>query len=254
MTRMACRFAAMAVVVLMASSCATVAKVGGWFHGHKAEPAATAAAAPETAPVPKTAEDHENDLRALVVAEIEAAGKTADADRSQVTKRKPYFYRYYAVFPEGSTGLKIAMQERETRSIPYMADVTVAKQVYATRLHRKRKEAEKDANFLRDTGTETATYELRNSKWTRVGSMFVANKSEENVNGEWVPIDETVKRVAVSEEKKAKVGWMKRVWATITGQEIDETQAAKDAEKEKPKGTPGGSQSSMPHRYGTRMR
>jgi hypothetical protein len=253
MTRMACRFAAMAVMVLMASSCATVATVGGWFHGHKPEPA-VAAAAPDTAPVQKTAKDHEDDLRALVVAEIEAAGKTADADRSQVAKRAPYYYRHYEVYPEGSIGLKIAMQERETRSIPYMADVTVAKQIYATRMYRKRKEAEKDANFLRDTGAETATYELRNSKWTRVGSMFVANKSEENVNGEWVPIDETVKRVAVAEEKKVKVGWFKRIWATITGQEIDETQAAKDAEREKPKGTPGGSQSSMPHRYGNQMR
>jgi len=104
----------------------------------------------------------------------------------KVAKRSPYFYRHYDVYPEGATGLTIAMQERDTRSIPYMADVTVAKQVFSTRLHRKRKEAEKDANFLRDTGAETATYELRNSKWTRVGSMFVASKSEENVNGEWV--------------------------------------------------------------------
>jgi len=111
-------------------------------------------------------------------------------------------------------------------------------------LHRKRGEAEQDANFLRDTGSETDTYELRNGKWVRVGSMFVATKSEENVNGEWLPVNETVKRTVAAEEQKARGGWFKRTWASVTGQEVEE-KPAKETKKKETKGAPGGSQSSM---------
>jgi NADH:ubiquinone oxidoreductase subunit len=146
--------------------------------------------------------------------------------------------------------MKVMLQETESKSVPYMADVTIAKQRFSTKLHRKRGEAEKDVNFLRDTGTETATYELRSGKWVRAGSIFVANKSEENVNGEWMAVDETVKRVVPEEEKKAKGGWLKRTWSSFTGKELDEKPPADDKESKKPKGTPGGSQSGMSIRRG----
>ena len=108
------------------------------------------------------------------------------------------------------------MQERESRSAPLIADVVLAKQRFVTRLHRDRMEAQNDTNFLRDTGTETTTYELRNGGWVRVGSLFVASKSEENVNGEWAPVKETVERTVAAEEEKSQ-GWFGRTWSKITG-------------------------------------
>ena len=237
MTRITGRIAAAALVMLMMVSCARL----GLFHHERTRPSG----AVEADSVQKTAQDRENELKALVAGEVESAGKAGDAGRVQVIRRNPYFFKRYDVYPEGTDGLKVTMQEKESRSVPYIADVTVAKQRYTTRLHRKRSEAQQDANFLRDTGSETDTYELRNGKWTRVGSMFVASKSEENVNGEWLPVNETVKRTVAEEEQKARGGWLKRKWASITGQEIDEKPAKETKKKKETKGTPGGSQPSM---------
>jgi len=235
MARTLGRCAAVTMVSLMLVSCAHIP----FFHRDKRE----AGVSTEMAAVQKKTTDYENELRGLVTGHIDAAAKSGDAGRTQVVRRKPYFYKEYEIYPEGAGDLKITIQEKESRSVPYIADVTMSKQRYATRMHRKRGEAEQDRNFLRDTGTETDTYELRNGKWTRVGSMFVATKSEESVNGEWLPVDETVKRTVASEEQKAKGGWLKRTWANITGKEIEE-KPAKD-KKAPPKGQPGGSQSTM---------
>jgi len=236
MTRILGRCAVATMVLLMLASCARF----GLFHRDKREAGPLA----ETMAVQKTAKDHENELRTLVTGQIDAVAKSGDAGGTQVVKRMPYFYKQYEVYPQGAADLKITMQEKESRSVPYIADVTMSKQRYATRMHRKRGEAEQDRNFLRDTGTETDTYELRNGKWARVGSMFVATKSEENVNGEWLPVDETVKRTVASEEEKAKGGWLKRTWAAITGKEIEQ-KPAKETKKAQPTGQPGGSQSTM---------
>jgi len=236
MTRVFGRCTAVTMVALMMVSCAHL----GLFHRAKSETGAGV----EAPAAQKTGKDYEDELRTLATGQIEAAAKAGDAGRTQVIKRKPYFYKEYEVYPDGSADLKVSMQEKESRSVPYIADVAVSKQRYATRMHRKRAEAERDANFLRDTGTETATYELRNGKWVRVGSMFVATRSEENVNGEWLPVDETVKRTVASEEEKAKGGWLRRTWAAVTGKEIEE-KTAKKPKKNELKGQPGGSQSTM---------
>jgi hypothetical protein len=86
---------------------------------------------------------------------------------------------------------------------------------YATRMHRKRDQAQADGNFLRDTGAQTISYELRNGKWWRAGSLFVAEKTEEYVSGEWVPVQEEVQRTVAAEEENAN--WFNRTWSAITG-------------------------------------
>jgi hypothetical protein len=234
MTRVLVRCAAVTMVVLMMASCVRL----GLSHRERPD----AGAGTEAPAAQKTSKDYEDELRSLVTGQVEAAAKAGDSGRTQVIKRKPYFYKEYAVYPDGAADLKISMQEKESRSVPYIADVTVSKQRYATRLHRKRAEAERDTNLLRDTGADTGTYELRNGKWARVGGMFVATKSEENVNGEWLPVDETAKRTVASEEEKAKGGWFKRKWASITGKETED-KPAKQPKKNEQKGQPGGSQS-----------
>jgi hypothetical protein len=203
------------------------------FGGHKGKSEGGASAAEKVAPL--TTKDYEMELRGIVAGRIEAAGRSVDEQRNKVIRRNPYLYKEYSVYPDGANNLKVILQEKEARSTPYIADVTVAKQRFSTRLHRKRGEAENDSNFLRDTGTETVTYELRNHKWMRVGSLFVAQKTEENVNGEWVPIKETAKRTVPAEEEKAR-GWFKRTWSKITGR--DEEQGAKPKEVKSPERSP----------------
>ncbi len=205
-----------------------IASLGACAHSDKEKSKGEKAAAAEPpAAVHRTAQDYEDALRDLVRNGINAASRSADEQKGRVVKRNPYFFKQYEIYPDGADDMKVVMQETESRSAPYIADVTVAKQRFATRYHRKRAEAEDDMNFLRDTGSETVTYEVRNGRWMRVGSLFVASKSEENVNGEWLPVKETVKRTVASEEEQS-VGFFKRMWRKVAGTSED-TGKAKSA-------------------------
>lgn len=189
--------------------------LGGVSCSHARPPQEAPATEAATATQP-TAAHYEAELRDIIRKQIESAGRTADEGRAKLVYRRPYYLKEYDVFPDGPEKFELVVQEKESRSTPYVADVSVGKVRYATRLHRKRAEAEQDRSFLRDTGTDVMTYELRNGKWTEVGSMFVAQKSEENVNGEWLPVKETAKRTVAAEEEQAK-GWFGRVWSKVTG-------------------------------------
>lgn len=204
------RFAALMCVLLGLGSVSC-----SLFRGGKGAPVAEPAASTGDASVDAAAGDREAKLRKLVKAHIERETRAADVHRDTVARRKPYFSKEYCTYPDGPEGFALLIQEQEGRSVPCIADVTMAKVRFATRYHRKRVAAEGDTNFLRDTGTETITYELRNGRWTRVGSLFVAEKTEENVNGEWAPVEETVKRTVAAEEPQP--GWLSRTWSKITG-------------------------------------
>ncbi|MCX5759415.1 MAG: hypothetical protein NTU83_13095, partial [Candidatus Hydrogenedentes bacterium] len=153
-----------------------------------------------------------------------------DEQKNRVVKRKPYFFRQYDVYPEGIDKAKALAQAQESRSVPWVGDVALAKQRFITRFHSKRKEAESDTNFLREMGAETITFELRSGRWTRVGSLFVAEKSEENVNGEWVAVKETMKRTPANEEQRP--GFFKRTWNKVLGRNPNEEEKAKKDKKE----------------------
>jgi len=199
--------AAMAMFCLATASCA--------HFGGKDKKSGDAASVAEATPAPKTEADFKSELVGVVNAMTKEANEATDDQRGRVIRRKPYFYREYSVYgPTDDDG--ILLQQKEKKSSPYIADVVLKKERFATRLHRKRGEAQADANFLRDTGTETITYEWRSGQWVRTGSIFVADKSEENVNGEWLPVKETVKRTVAAEEEKSE-GFLKRFWYTITG-------------------------------------
>lgn len=185
------------------------------FRGGKGAPVGELTVSTGDASVDGTAGDTEATLRKLVKAHIERESRASDAQRDTVVRRKPYFSKEYCVYPDGPDGFRLLIQEQEGRSVPCIADVTMAKLRFVTRYHRTRVEAEGDTSFLRDTGAETITYKLRNGRWTRVGSLFVAEKTEENVNGEWVPVEETVKRTVAAEEPQP--GWLSRTWSQITG-------------------------------------
>jgi len=196
------------LLVVGLSSCSTMKGWVGW-DGEK-EAAQTA----ETPTAVAGTEDYKAELDKTVRRFIEAATRKEDADRQRVAGRKPHFYKEYVQYPGGPGGFDVAIRETESRSAPYVADVTIEKLRFATRLHPSREAAHTDARFLRNTGTETLTYEYRNGRWTRVGSLFVADKTEENINGEWVPCQETVEQALATEEPK---GWFGRQWSRFTG-------------------------------------
>ncbi|MCC6144567.1 MAG: hypothetical protein IT368_12240 [Candidatus Hydrogenedentes bacterium] len=191
-------------------ACAGCNTLGGGKNKDAAAAETTEAAAvsvPEASPA-----DREEQLRQEVRRDIESEMRSRDEDANKVIRREPYFYREYSVYPSGADNLQVTLQEQESRTRPLLADVEVEKQRFSTKLHRKREEASRDVNFIRDTGTETITYELRGGKWVRIGSLYVADKTEEQVNGEWVPLREEVERTVAAEEE---VGWFGRQWNRV---------------------------------------
>ncbi len=191
----------LALILLLVPACARF--------GHKSDNASSEAMVSETV----SKDSYEAELRDLVRDYVREEG--SEDGRGQVIKRKPYYYKEYSVYPDGADNMQIDIQEQESRTVPYIAQVKLPKQRFATKLHRKRDEAVADSNFLRDTGEETLTFELRSQRWHRVGSLFVAEKTEEMVNGEWVPAKEEVERTVSAEEKEGN--WFNRAWSTITG-------------------------------------
>lgn len=191
---------------------------------------ATTAAAPPSAPVSGD-EDREARLRESVDSYIQATGKSSDDATGKLEHKKPYYFKEYYLYPSGSAQANVDIQETESLTVPYRASVKVDKQRYSTKLHRKRDEAMADSNYARDTGKETLTFEMRNGRWYRAGSMFVAEKTEEFVNGEWVPAQEEVERTVAAEEAKAG-SWWTRAWESVTGRPIHRDDGPPD---EKPK-------------------
>jgi hypothetical protein len=144
---------------------------------------------------------------------LENESRRQSRAKEELVEKRPYYFKEYSVYPGESPRVDIELRESESRSAPYVADVSVEKTRFATRLHRNRTEARADGNFLRDTGTETITFELRSGHWTRVGTLFVADKTEEYINGEWVPTREEAMRTVAADDEP---GWWGRTWSRVT--------------------------------------
>jgi hypothetical protein len=164
-----------------------------------------------------TAESGEAELKDVVRHHIRSAADSESESRGKLVRKKPYFFKEYAVYPGGPDAFDITMHETESITAPYIADVKVEKQRYATQFHRKKQEAKADDGFFRAKGTETLTYEFRNGKWRKMGSLFVAATVEENVNGEWVLLEEAAQRSIAAQETEEAKGWWGRTWSAITG-------------------------------------
>jgi hypothetical protein len=199
-------------LVALGAGLASCATVKGWFGGGSpAEPVVA-----EQAVAGDQKAECEAELRKLVSGYIQTAGNNQEQNRSRILRRQPYYLKEYVSYPDGPEAFEVSMQETESRTRPYVADVKADKVRFSTRLHTKRNEAVADEDFLRATGKETLTFELRNGRWTRVGSVFVADKTEQNVGGEWVPLKEEEKLAVESEEER---GWFSRTWGRIVGRD-----------------------------------
>jgi hypothetical protein len=153
-------------------------------------------------------------LREVVAGQLSEAERQAGSDKNSLIAKEPYYYKEYSTYPGSADDADITLRELETRAAPFIADVRLDKVRYSTRLNRDKGDARNDQNFLRDTGMETVTYELRGGYWIKVGTLFVAEKTEEYVNGEWVPTQEEVRRTVAIEREK---GWFGRTLDSITG-------------------------------------
>lgn len=154
-------------------------------------------------------------LARIVRRHVELVQSSGDANRGKLIQRQPYYFKEYEVYPDGPDAFEITIRETESRTAPRVAEVVLNKQRFATRLHRKKSDAQEDAKFLRASGRETLTFEFRNGKWIRAGSLFVANRVEENVNGEWTLLQEETEPTVGSQEPSGS--WLSRVWSNLTG-------------------------------------
>jgi len=193
------------------SSCATVK---GWRGSNQdASPTVTEATMDESA----SESELEAELLQLVKQHVAEVEEDSSSNQSRIIRKRPYYFKEYSNYPAAATPLEVVLTETESRTAPYVADVKLEKVRYATRLHRSREQARLDGGFLRDTGSETLSYELRSGRWTRVGSFFLAEKTEEQVNGDWVVVQRMLQRTVQAEEPEK--GWFARSWSRLTGSE-----------------------------------
>jgi len=200
-------------IILVCLLAVSVCSCSIFRHGKSEGGAVAPVAAGQAGPAVSDA-DREAALLKTVQQSIDAANRQGAVQRDAVVQRKPYFFKAYDVYSGSAEDAKVVTQEKDSHSLPYVADVTIEKQRFATRLHHKKTDAERDTSFLRETGMETVTYEYRNGKWKRAGSLFVAQKKEAQVNGEWAAVKEEPKPAIKSEETR---GWLGRTWSAITG-------------------------------------
>lgn len=133
--------------------------------------------------------EYELKLRKVARGDIGSASRSVDASTARLVRQKPYFFREFTVYPDGPDAYELVLHEKDSRSAPYWADVKVHRERYRTKNHRKKQDARSDTRFRRDSGTQRITYELRNGKWARRGSLYIASRLEERIAGEWVTIE-----------------------------------------------------------------
>lgn len=208
------RWSAILLLVLstgLMSSCSTVR---GWRGGGDSSPAVQQS---EAIDVKASVSELESELLQLVKRHVNDVEADSASNQSRIIRKRPYYFKEYGNYVGPASADRVVLTETESRTAPYIADVTLDKVRYATRLHRSREEARLDTSFLRDTGVETLSYELRSGRWIRIGSFFLAEKTEEEVNGEWVAVQRTLQRTVTAEEPEK--GWFAQTWSRVTGKE-----------------------------------
>jgi hypothetical protein len=126
----------------------------------------------------------------------------------------PYYFKVYNVYPGGPSDYLIDMTETDSRTAPHAADVRLPRQRIATPMHRDRQAAREDESFLRETGTQVLTYEYRNGRWVRTGSLFMVDRTEQQTAGGWEPVPGKPSRIA---EGADGGNWFTRTWSSLVG-------------------------------------
>jgi len=192
-------------VLLMCFSCTTVK---GWISHDSKKPEAQEVSR-ETTHVP-TKEDYIQELQQIVKNEIKS---TMSTDKNYVYRKRPYFWKNYSTYNDVGDSFEINIQETDSKSKPYIAKIVLEKTMYYTKLHKTRRDAEEDTNLIRSSGKETLTYELRNGRWTKIGSLFVPEQTEKKVGDSWVPLKE--EEIQKEQTEETKQGWLNRIRSWI---------------------------------------
>lgn len=185
--------------VLCAAACVFAA--GCASTGSKSASDAVVTAAP-------TAEEYQAQLRELVEADLAQARAQQGVENTELLFKRPYYYREYVEYPGGVGVYSLDFTEKESRTTPMTAELEVEKIRYATRPQTSRENARGDENFLRSTGIDTISYELRSGEWRPVGSLFLASAMEENQDGTWVQVHEQ-RRLTGSLTEEPTSWWQK---------------------------------------------
>ncbi|NLN92395.1 MAG: hypothetical protein GX130_03670 [Candidatus Hydrogenedens sp.] len=167
-------------------------------------------------PFSSSEEAAKEQLQILVKEHIQNNKSYTNAAQVPVIRRRPYYLKEYSVYFNGPDEFDIAFRELESKTRPLMAEVTIEKLRFSTRMHRKSARAREDHEFVRDTGVEKLIFELHNGRWTRIGAIFDARTTEEQVDGQWVPKREELERVRPEDQRP---GWFGRLWNRIRGEE-----------------------------------
>ena len=137
-----------------------------------------------------------------------------EPEKPRIIHARPYYFKEYVIWNVDGDAYPVDIRKTESRTMPYTARVVLQKQRFYTKYHRKRKTASSDSNFYRASGKEILTLQLRNGHWVKAGSIFIADKVEEKVNGEWVPRREEVSVQQIQQEKQ---GFFSRMWSSVFG-------------------------------------
>ncbi|MFO7976153.1 MAG: hypothetical protein R6V12_16135 [Candidatus Hydrogenedentota bacterium] len=162
-----------------------------------------------------SAESQEEVLRRTVEEHVARAARIDSPEEAPLVKRDPYFLKEYSTYSSDIGDMEVRIRETESRMAPKVAEVTLPKQRYVTKMHRKKDAAREDSNFYRETGEETLTYEWRNNRWVQVASLFVVERKEERAGGDWQVVEpEEEEETGVPE---ADEGFFKRMFGGIFG-------------------------------------
>jgi len=147
------------------------------------------------------APDPEEQLRSLVARELEAERNDQGEQSARLLFSKPVYYKEYWEYPSENSIFSADFTEKESLSVPMTAETEVEKVRFATRTHRDKGEARADDDYLRSTGIEQVSYEFRHGEWRRIGSLFLADKTEELRDGGWQQIEERKQVVVLDDEE-----------------------------------------------------
>lgn len=172
-------------------------------------------AVPETEAVAAAQADANAEHQAKVAGLAQRYMDDAKGEKGRLLRNKPYYFKTYSEYGEAPAPETVTVEERQARTAPLAAFVKVPVTRYTTAIHRNRDEAQADENYFRSTGSEKLNFELRSGKWRRVGSLFVADKTEELVKGEWVARKEPPK-AEVFQAEDNRSGF-RRFWSALTG-------------------------------------
>lgn len=193
------------VLLLTGFSCATVK---GWI-SRDSKKTETQNSSREITHIP-TKEDYIQELQQIVKSEIKSVMAT---DKNYIYRKRPYFWKNYSTYNNVEGPFVINIQETDSKSKPYIAKIELEKTMYYTKLHKTRRDTEEDMNFIRSRGKETLTYELRNGRWIKIGSLFVPEQTEKKVGDSWVPLKE--EEIQKEQPEEPKQGWFNRIRSWI---------------------------------------